>query len=93
MDGSIGIADIPEFGSGAGGTGGGGGGASTPELVGESDTVPLVVFGVQLMLNKRSPRMETIDFNMRNDLERMNIVKNSQISPAIQKSVAGVAQG
>ena len=94
-DGSIGIADIPELGNGAGGTGGAGGGAgaSAPEFLGESDTVPLVVFVVQLMLNKRTPRRVTNDFNMRIDLERMNIGKNSQISPAIQKSDAGVAQG
>ena len=94
-DGSIGIADIPELGNGAGGTGGAGGGAgaSAPEFLGESDTVPLVVFGVQLMLNKRTPRRVTNDLNMRIDLERMNIGKNSQISPAIQKSDAGVAQG
>ena len=89
------MADKPELGSGAGGTGGAGGGAgaSFPKFFGESDTVPLVVFGVQLMLNKRRPRRVTNDFNMRIDLEGMNIGKNSQIRPAKQKSDAGVAQG
>ena len=71
--------DNPALGNGAGGGGGGGAGVAgssgaLPEVV------PWVVFGVQLTARTTKPSTKDRYFNIANDLEGMNIAKNTQIS-------------